>query len=76
MNLQLVPIEELLSEVMKRFDHSVFCGHREVKDDGSYYEKGDWHGSERMGVALCEMLKQRIVDHLLESEYDGEEGYL
>jgi hypothetical protein len=59
-NLELVDTDDLLHELEKRFDSSVFCGAQEL-NNGSRKVSTRWDGDGLICVALAGLLAKRCL---------------
>lgn len=62
MNLELIETDQLLDELMNRFDHAVFAGMK-VKQDESTYERWQKTGNLRTCQGLAFGLIARCEDY-------------
>lgn len=79
-NLALVPLKDLMGEIIKRFDHAVFVGIVD-KGENSINMKRKFFGSRLICIAACDMMKDVIKDdfygtHEKDLEDDDEDGRL
>ncbi len=61
--LQLVPTDVLIKELLGRFDTAVFAGEREgARVPGHVLSSGSWIGSFSVAMGLCSRLLRKISD--------------
>lgn len=67
-DLELVPTEELIAELERRFDHAVFCGLR-VQEGGCDVLKTwrSWTGNAHACIGLAVDIQGAILEDLRES---------
>lgn len=73
-DIKLIPTEELMDELLNRFDHAVFIGRKELdlSETGEYYSLKKYRGSFHMNLGMLSSLtsylnkkldeESRIVD--------------
>lgn len=75
MDLSLIPTDDLLTEVMLRFDSSVFAGHKRLAEDGpmkslkSRYRR--WSGDRTVCSGMCFEVSLCCAHDQLNSEVKG-----
>ena len=72
-NLSLIPAEDLLNELMRRFDDVVFKGRR--KDDlkpTDHVAMYDWKGEHVICLGLCTEIQFDVLKHYNETKSDEE----
>lgn len=68
-NIQLIPTEELLKELLNRFDHAIFMGIKVYKEQGGEITSvRRWIGNSYTCCGLCESIKRSILN-----EFDSKE---
>lgn len=67
MDLSLASMEDLLKELLGRFDHAVFMG-LQVPGDGHTKTCRRWIGNSHTTIGLCEDLKDSILHTYQERE--------
>lgn len=79
MELSLIPTEQLIDELDKRFCHFVFSGCQVLtgkegsKEESKIFTMRKWNGNSATCIGLCGMLQVVITDaHLNKNELDGE----
>lgn len=62
-NLELVDTEDLIKELQKRFESTIFCAHKPtlLKDSGQSIHCGYWSGGISNAIGLLEYNKYRLV---------------
>lgn len=69
MELAWASTDDLLKEMMNRFEHAVFCGLKPAEDDG-HPITGHWHGNAITCVGLANAISQAAMRHC---EFDEEQ---
>ena len=60
-DLELIPTDELIEELLDRYDHAVFNGYRTgTKGEGSSEKDIYWHGN----TVTCQGLAMRAIHHI------------
>jgi hypothetical protein len=65
MDLSLVPIELIIDELAKRYEHFVFSGVQVLSgsgEDGKIFTVRKWGGNSHTCIGLCGMLSVVITD--------------
>ena len=69
--LTLISTDELLAELISRYDNSVFVGEKNHrKDSDSFIQKSRYEGDRVICLGLCEWIKHDIVDALTKDADD------
>lgn len=74
-DLSILPTDDLLDEMSRRFDSMVFLGYRE-----NYYKKGSdnvldrFHGDYPRMLGLCELLKDKVKGSMANNVSEADEG--
>lgn len=64
-DLSLIPIDDLMQELSKRFDHSIFMGLKFKGGSATYWR---WFGNDHICGGLCTALGVEIVTRYKEKE--------
>ena len=71
MDINLVSTNELIGELLSRYDNSIFCGvKKSVKEDEDYYDR-HYLGDNEACIGLCDIVKSKIL-----IDFEEEEGEL
>lgn len=73
MDLELVETSELLDELLRRFDHVVFAGLKEM-DSGRYANSSRWKGCHFTCSGAAQMLSERVIREWHASAEDAQPG--
>lgn len=69
MDLELAATDELIDELQKRFDHSVFCGVKEKHGCNDYVQRS-WCGDKLKCVGLAQWVADFVLKAFSEVGYD------
>ena len=68
-DLSLVSVEDLFTELAKRFDGSIFYGiQKNPKNNGDSVYYDHYVGDQATLIGLCEILKEKIKDDFFAKE--------
>lgn len=59
-DIQLIPTDDLIIEILNRFDHSVFTGMRVGLHGGDCYTARRWKGNKATCSGLCSQAQYMI----------------
>lgn len=65
MSLSLIPSEELIDELCKRYDHIGITGIKLTNKNGEYVQLRRWNGHRYLVIAQLQMFNQMLVDQEL-----------
>lgn len=71
-DLELVSTDDLLDEIMKRFDHVVFIGRKDGAEEPNVYHRR-WAGDYHTCIGLSHDMQDRILSDLIEIEEDEDD---
>lgn len=67
MNLQLVPFEELIRELLARHDHAVFIGVKTCKVQGIKSVRR-YSGNRYTCSGMCQAMSMNVLDSMFQEE--------
>lgn len=71
MNIQDIPTNDLITELLQRFDCSCFIGRREMNDKFNIETVRRWFGRTHDAAGLCVDLQNEILGKLKNKEVEG-----
>lgn len=70
--IQLVPTDDLINELLRRYEHSVFAAFESLQDDKTLYVSR-WKGNSATCAGLCSKTVESIWTDFRESGYSEKE---
>lgn len=67
MDLQLIPVDELIDELFNRYDHAAFIGKKAIKD-GLTEDKGRYKGDPHTVMGMASTLQIRLHEEYYDQE--------
>lgn len=68
-NMELIPTDDLITEILKRFDHAVFMGIQcRGGENNDIYNIRRWRGNSYTCCGLSESLKRSILNEYEDNE--------
>jgi len=68
-NLEFATDDELVNELVSRFDHFVLAGRRDNKEEGKYTQR--WAGDPHVAMGLIVSCAFDVKEHLNEQDKPG-----
>lgn len=60
MSLELTPTDDLLEELIARFDHCVFVGMKDASEVGEFVQR-QWNGGIVTCAGLCNWMNHKLM---------------
>lgn len=73
MDIQLIPTDELLNEIARRYDDVIFSARRSLTNNGKVERYRYQSGDIEVCIALCEYIKTILLDETEKEWNNGKE---